>query len=195
MKPVREILYKVNINKVIGDTSTLIKNIVFDSRKVKSKDLYVAINGVKVDGHNYIDSAIKKGAICIVCESIPNKTQDGVLYVEVESSRSALGIISSNYFSVPSSKLKLIGITGTNGKTTIATLLYNLYKNSGLSTGLISTVVNYINEKEIESSQTTPDSLTINNLLNEMVDEGVKYCFMEVSSHGIEQKRISGDDY
>ena len=195
MKPVREILYKVNINKVIGDTSTLIKKIVFDSRKVKSKDLYVAINGVKVDGHNYIDSAIKKGAICIVCVSIPNKTQDGVLYVEVESSRSALGIISSNYFSVPSSKLKLIGITGTNGKTTIATLLYNLYKNSGLSTGLISTVVNYINEKEIESSQTTPASLTINKLLNEMVDEGVKYCFMEVSSHGIEQKRISGLEF
>ncbi len=192
MKAVREILYKVNINKVAGDTSILIKNVVFDSRKVKREDLYVAINGVNIDGHNYINSAIKKGAICIVCESIPNKIQDDVLYVEVESTRSALGIISSNYFSEPSSKLKLIGITGTNGKTTIATLLYNLYKNAGLKAGLISTVVNYINGKEIESSQTTPDSLTINNLLNQMVNEGVKYCFMEVSSHGIEQKRISG---
>jgi len=192
LKAVREILYKVNINKVAGDTSILIKNVVFDSRKVKREDLYVAINGVNIDGHNYINSAIKKGAICIVCESIPNKTQDDVLYVEVESTRSALGIISSNYFSEPSSKLKLIGITGTNGKTTIATLLYNLYKNAGLKAGLISTVVNYINGKEIESSQTTPDSLTINNLLNQMVNEGVKYCFMEVSSHGIEQKRISG---
>tara|TARA_B100000029_G_scaffold184729_1_gene182302 strand:- start:1317 stop:2774 length:1458 start_codon:yes stop_codon:yes gene_type:complete len=192
LKAVREILYKVNINKVAGDTSILIKNVVFDSRKVKREDLYVAINGVNIDGHNYINSAIKKGAICIVCESIPNKIQDDVLYVEVESTRSALGIISSNYFSEPSSKLKLIGITGTNGKTTIATLLYNLYKNAGLKAGLISTVVNYINGKEIESSQTTPDSLTINNLLNQMVNEGVKYCFMEVSSHGIEQKRISG---
>ena len=192
MKAVREILYKVNINKVIGDTSTLIRNIVCDSRKVKQKDLYVAINGVNVDGHNYIDSAIKKGAICIVCEILPNKIEDDVLYVEVESTRSSLGIISSNYFLDPSSKLKLIGITGTNGKTTIATLLYNLYKNAGLRTGLISTVINYIDEQEIESHQTTPDSLTINNLLSKMVENDIQYCFMEVSSHGIEQKRISG---
>lgn len=192
MKAVREILYKVNINKVIGDTSTLIRNIVCDSRKVKQKDLYVAINGVNVDGHNYIDSAIKKGAICIVCEMLPNKIEDDVLYVEVESTRSSLGIISSNYFLDPSSKLKLIGITGTNGKTTIATLLYNLYKNAGLRAGLISTVINYIDEQEIESHQTTPDSLTINNLLSKMVENDIQYCFMEVSSHGIEQKRISG---
>ncbi len=192
MKAVREILYKVNINKVIGDTSTLIRNIVCDSRKVKQKDLYVAINGVNVDGHNYIDSAIKKGATCIVCEILPNKIEDDVLYVEVESTRSSLGIISSNYFLDPSSKLKLIGITGTNGKTTIATLLYNLYKNAGLRTGLISTVINYIDEQEIESHQTTPDSLTINNLLSKMVENDIQYCFMEVSSHGIEQKRISG---
>lgn len=192
MKAVREILYKVNINKVIGDTSTLIRNIVCDSRKVKQKDLYVAINGVNVDGHNYIDSAIKKGAICIVCEMLPNKIEDDVLYVEVESTRSSLGIISSNYFLDPSSKLKLIGITGTNGKTTIATLLYNLYKNAGLRAGLISTVINYIGEQEVESHQTTPDSLTINNLLSKMVENDIQYCFMEVSSHGIEQKRISG---
>tara|TARA_B100000945_G_scaffold306954_1_gene294912 strand:+ start:516 stop:1973 length:1458 start_codon:yes stop_codon:yes gene_type:complete len=192
LKAVREILYKVNINKVIGDTSTLIRNIVCDSRKVKQKDLYVAINGVNVDGHNYIDSAIKKGAICIVCEILPNKIEDDVLYVEVESTRSSLGIISSNYFLDPSSKLKLIGITGTNGKTTIATLLYNLYKNAGLRAGLISTVINYIDEQEIESHQTTPDSLTINNLLSKMVENDIQYCFMEVSSHGIEQKRISG---
>ena len=192
MKAVREILYKVNINKVIGDTSTLIRNIVCDSRKVKQKDLYVAINGVNIDGHNYIDSAIKKGATCIVCEILPNKIEDDVLYVEVESTRSSLGIISSNYFLDPSSKLKLIGITGTNGKTTIATLLYNLYKNAGLRTGLISTVINYIDEQEIESHQTTPDSLTINNLLSKMVENDIQYCFMEVSSHGIEQKRISG---
>ncbi len=192
MKEVREILYKVKINKVIGDTSILIENIVSDSRKVKQKDLYAAIDGVNVDGHKYISSAIKKGAICIVCEVLPNKIQEGVLYVEVESTRESIGIIASNYFSEPSTKLKLIGITGTNGKTTIATLLYNLYNAAGLKTGLISTVVNYIDGKEIESTQTTPDSLTINVLLNKMVEQEVKYCFMEVSSHGIEQNRISG---
>ncbi len=192
MKAVREILYKVNINKVIGDTGTLIRSVVSDSREVIEKDLYIAIDGVNVDGHKFINSAIEKGAICIVCEVLPNKLEEGILYVVVESTRESIGIISSNYFSCPSSKLKLIGITGTNGKTTIATLLYNLYKKAGLKTGLISTVLNYVDGKEIDSTQTTPDSLTINKLLQQMVDEGVQYCFMEVSSHGIEQRRISG---
>ncbi|HIL86032.1 MAG TPA: UDP-N-acetylmuramoyl-L-alanyl-D-glutamate--2,6-diaminopimelate ligase, partial [Candidatus Marinimicrobia bacterium] len=120
---------------------------------------------------------------------------EGILYVVVESTRESIGIISSNYFSNPSSKLKLIGITGTNGKTTIATLLYNLYKTAGLKAGLISTVINYIDGKEIGSTQTTPDSLTINKLLHQMVKEGIQYCFMEVSSHGIEQRRISGLEF
>ena len=192
MKAVREILYKVNINKVIGDTGTLIRNVVSDSREVIEKDLYIAIDGVNVDGHKFINSAIKKGAICIVCEVLPNKLREGILYVVVESTRESIGIISSNYFSSPSSKLKLIGITGTNGKTTIATLLYSLYKTAGLKAGLISTVINYVDGKEIDSTQTTPDSLTINKLLYQMVEEGIQYCFMEVSSHGIEQRRISG---
>ena len=195
MKAVREILYKVNINKVIGDTGTLIKNVVSDSREVIKKDLYIAIDGVNVDGHKFINSAIKKGAICIVCEVLPNKLHEGILYVLVESTRESIGIISSNYFSSPSSKLKLIGITGTNGKTTIATLLYSLYKTAGLKAGLISTVINYIDGKEIGSTQTTPDSLTINKLLYQMVEEGIQYCFMEVSSHGIEQRRISGLEF
>lgn len=195
MKAVREILYKVNINKVIGDTGALIGNVVSDSREVIEKDLYIAINGVNVDGHKFINSAIKKGAICIVCEVLPNKLQEGILYVVVESTRESIGIISSNYFSNPSSKLKLIGITGTNGKTTIATLLYNLYKTAGLKAGLISTVINYIDGKEIGSTQTTPDSLTINKLLHQMVEQGIQYCFMEVSSHGIEQRRISGLEF
>ena len=192
MKAVREILYKVNINKVIGDTGALIGNVVSDSREVIEEDLYIAINGVNVDGHKFINSAIKKGAICIVCEVLPNKLREGILYVVVESTRESIGIISSNYFSSPSSKLKLIGITGTNGKTTIATLLYSLYKTAGLKVGLISTVINYVDGKEIDSTQTTPDSLTINKLLYQMVEEGIQYCFMEVSSHGIEQRRISG---
>ena len=195
MKAVREILYKVNINKVIGDTGTLIRNVVSDSREVIEKDLYIAIDGVNVDGHKFINSAIKKGAICIVCEVLPNKLHEGILYVLVESTRESIGIISSNYFSNPSSKLKLIGITGTNGKTTIATLLYSLYKTAGLKAGLISTVINYVDGKEIDSTQTTPDSLTINKLLYQMVEEGIQYCFMEVSSHGIAQRRISGLEF
>jgi len=195
LKAVREILYKVNINKVIGDTGALIGNVVSDSREVIKKDLYIAINGVNVDGHKFINSAIKKGAICVVCEVLPNKLQESILYVVVESTRESIGIISSNYFSNPSSKLKLIGITGTNGKTTIATLLYNLYNTAGLKAGLISTVINYIDGKEIGSTQTTPDSLTINKLLHQMVKEGIQYCFMEVSSHGIEQRRISGLEF
>ena len=195
MKAVREILYKVNINKVIGDTGTLIRNVVSDSREVIEKDLYIAIDGVNVDGHKFINSAIKKGAICIVCEVLPNKLHEGILYVVVESTRESIGIISSNYFSNPSSKLKLIGVTGTNGKTTIATLLYSLYKTAGLKAGLISTVLNYVDEKEMDSTQTTPDSLTINKLLHQMVEEGIQYCFMEVSSHGIEQRRISGLEF
>ena len=195
MKAVREILYKVNINKVIGDTGTLIRNVVSDSREVIEKDLYIAIDGVNVNGHKFINSAIKKGAICIVCEVLPEKLHEGILYVLVKSTRESIGIISSNYFSNPSSKLKLIGITGTNGKTTIATLLYSLYKTAGLKAGLISTVINYVDGKEIDSTQTTPDSLTINKLLYQMVEEGVQYCFMEVSSHGIEQRRISGLEF
>ena len=195
MKAVREILYKVNINKVIGDTGTLIRNVVSDSREVIEKDLYIAIDGVNVNGHKFINSAIKKGAICIVCEVLPNKLHEGILYILVKSTRESIGIISSNYFSNPSSKLKLIGITGTNGKTTIATLLYSLYKTAGLKAGLISTVINYVDGKEIDSTQTTPDSLTINKLLYQMVEDGIQYCFMEVSSHGIEQRRISGLEF
>jgi len=195
LKAVREILYKVNINKVIGDTGTLIRNVVSDSREVTKKDLYIAIDGVNVDGHKFINSSIKKGAICIVCEVLPEKLHEGILYVLVKSTRDSIGIISSNYFSNPSSKLKLIGVTGTNGKTTIATLLYSLYKTAGLKAGLISTVINYVDEKEMDSTQTTPDSLTINKLLYQMVEEGIQYCFMEVSSHGIEQRRISGLEF
>ncbi len=195
MKAVREILYKVNINKVIGDTGTLIRNVVSDSREVTKKDLYIAIDGVNVDGHKFINSSIKKGAICIVCEVLPEKLHEGILYVLVKSTRDSIGIISSNYFSNPSSKLKLIGVTGTNGKTTIVTLLYSLYKTAGLKAGLISTVINYVDEKEMDSTQTTPDSLTINKLLYQMVEEGIQYCFMEVSSHGIEQRRISGLEF
>ena len=192
MKLIREILYKVEINSVIGNTSLMINKIEFDSRLITDGDIYVAISGVNVDGHDFISQAIQSGAKCIVCEKIPENIIDEIVYINVKSSRKALAIISSNYFGNPSSKLNLIGVTGTNGKTTISTLLFELYKNLGIKSGLISTVKISIDDKMFDANQTTPDSLSINYYLNEMVRSDVRYCFMEVSSHGIDQKRIDG---
>ena len=154
--------------------------------------MYIAITGVNVDGHSFISQAIKNGANCIVCEKIPDNKTDGVVYVNVKSSRKALAIISSNYFDNPSSKLNLIGVTGTNGKTTIATLLFDLYTELEIKSGLISTVKISYDNKNFQANQTTPDSLSINRFLSEMVNSNVRYCFMEVSSHGIDQNRTDG---
>ena len=192
MKLLREILYKVEINSVIGSTSLSINKIEFDSRLISDGDMYIAISGVNVDGHSFISQAIKNGANCIVCEKIPDNKTDGVVYVNVKSSRKALAIISSNYFDNPSSKLNLIGVTGTNGKTTIATLLFELYTELEIKSGLISTVKISYDNKNFQANQTTPDSLSINRFLSEMVNSNVRYCFMEVSSHGIDQNRIDG---
>ncbi len=192
MKLIREILYKVEINSVIGNTSFSVNKVEFDSRLVSDSDMYVAIAGVNVDGHDFISQAIKNGAKCIVCEKIPIQIDDEIVYVNVKSSRKALAIISSNYYDNPSSKLNLIGITGTNGKTTISTLLYDLYRNLGIKSGLISTVKISVGDNDYKAKQTTPDSLSINSYLNEMVKSEVRYCFMEVSSHGIHQNRIEG---
>ena len=192
MKLIREILYKVEINSVIGNTSFSVNKVEFDSRLVSDSDMYVAIAGVNVDGHDFISQAIKNGAKCIVCEKIPTQFVDEIVYVNVKSSRKALAIISSNYYDNPSSKLNLIGITGTNGKTTISTLLYDLYRNLGIKSGLISTVKISVGDNDYKAKQTTPDSLSINSYLNEMVKSEVRYCFMEVSSHGIHQDRIEG---
>ena len=185
-------MYKVEINSVIGNTSFSVNKVEFDSRLVSDSDMYVAIAGVNVDGHDFISQAIKNGAKCIVCEKIPIQIDDEIVYVNVKSSRKALAIISSNYYDNPSSKLNLIGITGTNGKTTISTLLYDLYRNLGIKSGLISTVKISVGDNDYKAKQTTPDSLSINNYLNEMVKSEVRYCFMEVSSHGIHQDRIEG---
>jgi len=185
-------LYKVEINSVIGNTSFSVNKVEFDSRLVSDSDMYVAIAGVNVDGHDFIPQAIKNGAKCIVCEKIPTQFVDEIVYVNVKSSRKALAIISSNYYDNPSSKLNLIGITGTNGKTTISTLLYDLYRNLGIKSGLISTVKISVGDNDYKAKQTTPDSLSINSYLNEMVKSEVRYCFMEVSSHGIHQNRIEG---
>lgn len=192
MKLLREILYKVEINSVIGNTSLSINKIEFDSRLISDGDMYIAITGVNVDGHSFISQAIKNGANCIVCEKIPDNKTDGVVYVNVKSSRKALAIISSNYFDNPSSKLNLIGVTGTNGKTTIATLLFDLYTELEIKSGLISTVKISYDNKNFQANQTTPDSLSINRFLSEMVNSNVRYCFMEVSSHGIDQNRTDG---
>ena len=192
MKLLREILYKVEINSVVGNTSLSINKIEFDSRLISDGDMYIAITGVNVDGHSFISQAIQNGANCIVCEKTPKNKTDGVVYVNVKSSRKALAIISSNYFDNPSSKLNLIGVTGTNGKTTIATLLFDLYTELEIKSGLISTVKISYDNKNFQANQTTPDSLSINRFLSEMVNSNVRYCFMEVSSHGIDQNRTDG---
>jgi len=186
------ILYKVTLNTVVGSTGIAINEIQFDSRKVRAKDVFVAIKGSTFDGHDYIDVAIQKGAEAIICEKIPNAIANGVTYVEVESPSGALAIMASNYYGVPSESLNLVGVTGTNGKTTIASLLFQLFKKAGYKVGLLSTVKILVNDKAYKATHTTPDSLTINKYLSEMNNEGVEFCFMEVSSHGIDQNRTEG---
>lgn len=192
MIELKNILYKVNLNAVAGDTGIEVNNIQFDSRKVSHGDVFVAISGTVVDGHDFIDVAISKGARAIVCENMPNNTKDGITYVVVDDSSGALAILASNFYGVPSGNLKLVGVTGTNGKTTVATLLYQLFKKAGFKVGLLSTVKVMINDTMYPATHTTPDSLTINRYLSEMNHEGVEYCFMEVSSHGIHQNRTEG---
>ncbi|WP_299710524.1 UDP-N-acetylmuramoyl-L-alanyl-D-glutamate--2,6-diaminopimelate ligase [uncultured Tenacibaculum sp.] len=192
MRIVKDILYKVGVNSIFGDTNVEVANVVFDSRDVVENDLFVAQRGVTVDGHQYIDKAIGLGAKVIVCEDVPEEKKEGVTYVEVDDSNKALANIASNYYGNPSEKLKLIGVTGTNGKTTVTTLLYQLFKKLGYCSGLLSTVKIMVDTIEYKATHTTPNSLAINKYLAEMVDQGVEFCFMEVSSHGIHQKRIEG---
>lgn len=192
MKNVRDILYKASVLEVIGKTNSEINTIQFDSRKVQTNDLFVAIKGVVADGHDYIATAIKNGATTIVCEKMPSEKVPHINYIRTEDSHKSLGVLAANYYEHPSRQLQLIGITGTNGKTTSTTLLYHLFKKMGYAVGLISTVVNKINDKSLPAEHTTPDTLSINKILSEMVEEGCTYCFMEVSSHAIHQKRIEG---
>ncbi|NNF81490.1 MAG: UDP-N-acetylmuramoyl-L-alanyl-D-glutamate--2,6-diaminopimelate ligase, partial [Flavobacteriaceae bacterium] len=192
MNELKNILYKVNINAVVGSTGIDVSGIQFDSRKVRPSEVFVAIVGTEVDGHEYLDQAIANGALAVVCESLPAKLMDGITYVEVNSTSKALAIMASNFYGVPSENLKLIGVTGTNGKTTIATLLYHLFKKAGYKVGLLSTVRIMVDDEEFKATHTTPDPLTINKYLKAMNEEGVEYCFMEVSSHGIHQKRTEG---
>lgn len=192
MKILKDILYKVAIEAVKGSTDIAINAIDFDSRKVSLDDVFVAIRGVVSDGHDFIEKAVNQGAIAVVCEKFPDKIINGVTYIQVKNTNEALAFLANNFYDNPSSKLRLVGITGTNGKTTVASLLYQLFKKAGYKVGLLSTVKILVDEYEYKATHTTPDSLTINHYLNEMINEGCEFCFMEVSSHGIHQKRTEG---
>ncbi|MBJ6366467.1 UDP-N-acetylmuramoyl-L-alanyl-D-glutamate--2,6-diaminopimelate ligase [Snuella sedimenti] len=192
MMVLKDILYRVPINVVVGSTGVEIDTIDFDSRNITANSMFVAIRGYVADGHDFIESAINQGASVVICEVIPEKMIEGVTYVEVEDTNKALAIIASNFYGTPSENLKLVGVTGTNGKTTIASLLYQLFKEAGFKVGLLSTVKIMVNDTAYKATHTTPDSLTINKYLKEMNDAGVEFCFMEVSSHGIHQSRTEG---
>jgi len=195
MAALRDILYKVSLVSASGDMEREIKSIAFDSRKVEKGSLFVAVKGTQADGHDYIGSAVKAGAEAIVCEKLPDNITDEITYVAVKNSAAALGMIASNFYGNPGSKLKLVGITGTNGKTTVATLLFHLFRKMGYPAGLLSTVHNQIDEKIIPASHTTPDAIQLNELLSQMVEGGCEYCFMEVSSHALEQYRVEGVEF
>lgn len=192
MKLLKDILYGVHLTAVSGTTSCGIASVRFDSREVDKDDAFVAIKGTQTDGHKYIDAVVEAGARAIICEKLPANMVDGVTYVEVESGNQALALMASNYYDLPSKNLKLIGVTGTNGKTTVSSLLYQLFKKAGYKVGLLSTIKIMVDDKEFPTKHTTPDALVINKHLKLMNQAGVEYCFMEVSSHGIHQKRTEG---
>ena len=188
----KDILYKVSLRSVKGNTGIDVTDLQIDSRKVSDGTCFIAVKGSISDGHNYIETAIANGAKAIVCELLPAQLKEEVTYVEVENSALAVGYISHNFYNEPSLKIKLVGVTGTNGKTTIVTLLWKLFTGLGYKCGLISTVQNQIGDEIILATHTTPDAISVNALLNKMVDAGCRYVFMECSSHAIHQHRISG---
>jgi UDP-N-acetylmuramoyl-L-alanyl-D-glutamate--2,6-diaminopimelate ligase len=192
MKLLKDILYKAGIIEVIGSTNIAITALSFDSRKIEKDSLFIAIKGTLSDGHKYIDDTINKGAIAILCEELPEAINDKVTYIKVKDTSAALGIIAGNFYDNPSEKIKLVGITGTNGKTTTVTLLFSLFKKLGYKVGLLSTVKNQINNDIIPATHTTPDAIQLNALLRQMIEKGCTHCFMEVSSHAVVQNRIAG---
>ena len=192
MAELKDILYKVHITSTSGDMNIEVKGICFDSRKVQPGFLFVAVKGTQSDGHAFIEKAVALGAIGIVAEKLLEAISDTITYVTVKDSAKALGIMASNFYGNPSAKLKLIGVTGTNGKTTVATLLFQLFTSLGYRCGMLSTVVNNIVDKLIPSTHTTPDPIQINELLVQMLNEKCTHCFMEVSSHAVAQGRVEG---
>ena len=188
----KELINNVGITQIVGSTDLEITGVNIDSRRIGKGHLFVAIKGTQVDGHKFIDKAIEAGASAILCEDMPEEKKDGVAYVQVKSTEDVVGEVATTFYGKPSEKLKLVGVTGTNGKTTIATLLYNMFRKFGYKCGLLSTVCNYIEDKKIHSDHTTPDPIELNELLSQMVEAGCQYAFMECSSHAIAQKRIGG---
>jgi len=187
-----DLLQGIVLLKTVGSADIQIDNIQFDSRKVEAGSLFVATKGSAADGHQYIPTAIEKGAVAVVCEELPVDFHPNVTYIKVDNSSDALGRMASAWYGFPSSKMILVGVTGTNGKTTIATLLYQLFRELGHKSGLLSTVCNYVDDVAVEATHTTPDALALNELLAQMVDAGCEYAFMEVSSHSVDQRRIAG---
>lgn len=192
MKKLSDILYKVHMTAANGSTDIDIASVQIDSRKAGENSLFVAVKGSAADGHRFIDNAIQQGAKAIVCESLPAQPEEGVTYIQTTNSAEAAGIMAHNFYDQPSQKIKLVGVTGTNGKTTIATLLYKLFTCLGNQCGLVSTVENIIAGKVVPSTHTTPDAISLNALLDQMVNEGCSHVFMEVSSHAVHQHRIAG---
>lgn len=192
MMSLKNILHGIPVRQVVGNLNVSISQLCFDSRKAAAGSLFVAVKGLHTDGHQYIDEVAVKGASAILCEQLPETTHDDITYIQVADTAFALGISAANYYGNPSKQLKLVGITGTNGKTTVATLLYKLFRELGYKTGLISTVRNQVDDRITDAAYTTPDPIALNTLLNDMVDAGCDYCFMEVSSHAIVQQRIAG---
>ncbi len=192
MASLQNILYGVNIRSTTGNRVDNVTNLQVDSRKITTGSCFIAIKGTTADGHNYIDTAISNGAAVVVCEILPSYLKEEVMYVEVENSAAAAGIMSHNFYGQPSNKIKLLGVTGTNGKTTVATLLFKLYSALGYKCGLISTVQNQIADEIIPSTHTTPDAINVNELLAKMVNASCTHVFMEVSSHALDQQRVAG---
>lgn len=195
MAVLQDILYKVRIRSVHGNLSVRVKTLHIDSRKVDKGDVFIAIKGVAADGHQFIDSVVEKGAIAVVCEEMPQALKEGVTYVQVENSGAAAGFMAHNFYGQPSEHVKLVGVTGTNGKTTIATLLFKLFTGLGYKCGLLSTVQNHIGNEIVPATHTTPDAISLNALMKQMVDAGCTHVFMETSSHAIHQQRIAGLKY
>ncbi len=188
----QDLLYKVRLESVLGSTNVEIADIQFDSRKIAKNNLFVAVSGAISDGHNFISNAISDGAIAIIVEKFPEEIDENITYIKVKNSNNALGIVASNFYNNPSERIKLVGVTGTNGKTTVVSLLHQLVTLLNVKAGMLSTIQNKVESKIIPSTHTTPDAIQINLLLNKMIDAGCEYCFMEVSSHAIAQGRING---
>lgn len=192
MKLLKDILYKAGIIEVQGSTNIAITSISFDSRSIEKDSLFIAVKGTVSDGHAYIADTIAKGAIAVLCEEFPVVLNEKVTYIKVKDTTAAMGIVAANFYDNPSEKIKLVGVTGTNGKTTTVTLLFSLFKKLGYKAGLLSTVKNQINNEVIPATHTTPDAIRLNALLRQMLDKGCTHCFMEVSSHAVVQNRIAG---